>query len=80
MGRRVFGLFVAMALTAGTARAEGDADSGKKIFAKCMACHATEEGKNKIGPSLHDLVGRHSASIAGVAYSDAMKRLDKIWD
>ncbi len=45
-----------------------------------MACHATEEGRNKIGPSLHDLVGRHSASIAGFAYSDAMKRFDKIWD
>jgi cytochrome c len=37
-------------------------------------------GKNKIGPSLHGVYGRHSASLADYAYSDAMKKADKTWD
>jgi cytochrome c len=59
---------------------EGDADAGKKVFAKCQACHTVEAGKNKVGPSLHGVVGRKSGSIEGFAYSDAMKKADVTWD
>jgi cytochrome c len=64
----------------GSAHAEGDAEAGKKVFAKCSACHAPEQGKNKIGPSLWGVVGRKSASIADYNYSDALKGLNKTWD
>jgi cytochrome c len=70
-----------MAATAPTARADGDVQAGEALFKKnCMVCHTTEAGKNKIGPSLSGVVGRHSASIPDFAYSDAMKKADKTWD
>ncbi len=70
------GLVVAPALS----RADGDVDAGKKIFQKCALCHAIEAGKNKIGPSLFGVVGRHSASLPDYTYSDAMKAANKTWD
>jgi cytochrome c len=70
------------ALSGSAARADdGDATAGEAAFKKnCTVCHTIEAGKNKIGPSLSGVVGRHSASIAGFAYSDAMKKADKTWD
>jgi cytochrome c len=66
---------------ASLAHAAGDAAAGEAVFKKnCAVCHTTEEGKNKIGPSLFGVVGRHSASLAGYSYSDAMKKVDKTWD
>ncbi len=66
---------------ANLAQAAGDAAAGEAIFKKtCAVCHTTEEGKNKIGPSLHGVVGRHSASLPNFTYSEAMKKADKTWD
>jgi cytochrome c len=63
------------------ARAEGDPQAGEAVFKKnCSVCHTTEEGKNKIGPSLHGIVGRHSASLPNFQYSEAMKSANKEWD
>lgn len=70
----------ALALMTLPAEAAGDAVAGKKTFQKCALCHAAEQGKNKIGPSLFGIVGRHSASLSNYQYSDAMKKLDKVWD
>lgn len=64
----------------GTAWADGDAAAGKDVFKKCALCHSPDAGVNKIGPSLHGIVGRHSGSIANFAYSPAMKSFDKTWD
>ncbi len=65
---------------AGQAAADGDPEAGKEIFKKCTLCHSPDAGVNKVGPSLHGVVGRHSASIADFNYSDAMKAADKTWD
>ena len=62
------------------AQAAGDAVKGKKVFAKCMACHALEAGKNKVGPSLHGIIGRKSGSAEAFTYSDAMKNSNLTWD
>jgi cytochrome c len=63
-----------------TAYAGGDADAGKMVFAKCAICHSAQPGKTVLGPSLFGVVGRHSASVEGSSYSDAMKKADKTWD
>jgi cytochrome c len=62
------------------ARADGDPQAGEAVFKKnCAVCHTTEEGKNKIGPSLHGVVGRHSGSVSNFQYSEAMKSANKDW-
>jgi cytochrome c len=59
--------------------ADGDATAGAQIFKKCTVCHSPDAGVNKVGPSLHGIVGRHSASIGNFNYSDAMKAANKDW-
>ena len=57
-----------------------DPVKGKKVFKKCVACHSLQEGKNKIGPSLYNLLGRKAGSVDGYKYSKAMKNSDVVWD
>ena len=56
----------------GAALAEGDPVNGEKVFKKCAACHATEAGKHRVGPSLAGLIGRQAGTIDGYKYSSAM--------
>jgi cytochrome c2 len=58
----------------------GDPALGKKVFAKCQACHSLEAGKNKVGPTLHGVIGRASGTEADFNYSDAMKNAHLTWD
>ncbi len=53
---------------------------GEKIYKKCKACHALEDGKNKVGPHLHGLFGRKAGSVEGYKYSDAMVGSGIVWD
>jgi cytochrome c len=70
-----------VAAFAAPAHADGDPTAGEAVFKKnCAICHTTEVGKNKIGPSLHGVVGRPSASLPDFPYSDAMKAANKTWD
>ena len=57
----------------------GDAAKGATDFVTCKTCHAIEAGVNKIGPSLHNVVGRKSGSIAGYSYSAANKGSGITW-
>lgn len=75
-----YGAATVALFTMGTAWADGDAAAGKEIFKKCALCHSPDAGVNKVGPSLHGIVGRHSASIETFNYSPAMKSFDKVWD
>lgn len=67
------------AFAGAAARAEGDPALGKAQFNKCAACHSIKPGENKIGPSLHGIVGRPAHSIEGFSYSDAMKAYNVTW-
>jgi cytochrome c len=75
-----------MALTSLTLAASGaladdpDLAAGKSSFNKCLACHAIGEGaKNKVGPELNGLDGRHSGTAEGYSYSDANKNSGITW-
>ena len=57
-----------------------DPVKGKKVFKKCVACHSLQEGKNKMGPPLNNLLGRKAGSLDGYKYSKAMKNSDVVWD
>jgi cytochrome c len=68
-------------LIPGRASAAGDPAAGKTVFQQnCAICHSPDAGVNKIGPSLHGVVGRKSGSVANFSYSPAMKAADKTWD
>jgi cytochrome c len=69
-----------LGLLATGAQADGDAEKGKKVFAKCKACHEASVEKNKVGPHLKGLFGRAAGSLEGYAYSDAMKASGITWD
>lgn len=53
--------------------AEPSVERGAKLFKKCAACHFLEQDRNKIGPSLHKLLGRKAGSVENYNYSPAMK-------
>jgi len=57
-----------------------DPVNGKKVFKKCVTCHSLQEGKNKIGPSLYNLLDRKIGSVEGYKYSKAMKNSGVVWD
>ena len=57
-----------------------DPVNGKKVFKKCVTCHSLQEGKNKIGPSLYNLLDRKIGSVEGYKYSKAMKNSSVVWD
>lgn len=64
----------------GTLLASGEVEDGMKQAKKCAACHSFDEGgPNKVGPNLHDIVGREVASVAGFGYSSAMQALGGTW-
>ena len=60
--------------------ADGDAAAGKQAFTTtCGACHSTEPGINKIGPSLAGIVGSKSGAVAGYNFSPALKAANITW-
>jgi cytochrome c len=69
-----------LALSVSPAIAAGSASDGQRDFSRCAACHATQPGRNGIGPSLNDVVGRVSGSVPGYHYSTAMTAAHITWD
>lgn len=68
------GMALALAVS-GAAMADDavDAEKGKKIFARCQACHTLNEGgPNRVGPNLHGVFGRTAGTLEGFSYSRAM--------
>lgn len=51
------------------------------MFNVCAACHAIGPGaRNKVGPELNGLDGRHCGSVANFDYSDANKSSGIVWN
>ena len=73
-------LVVVTSLATASGALAQDAAAGKSSFNKCLACHAIGDGaKNKVGPVLNGLDGRHSGSVEGYNYSDANKNSGITW-
>lgn len=83
MGAMIVAGLAASALAGGTAfaQAKGDPVAGKKIFMRCVACHAVQPGAGaKMGPNLAGVVGRKAAAAPGFKYSAAMQKAKIKWD
>ena len=73
-------VLVSAIAAASSARAQ-DVAAGETSFHKCMACHSIGEGaKNKVGPQLNGIDGRHSGTAPDYSYSDANKNSGITWN
>jgi cytochrome c len=71
---------VVLAAMAQAAQAQ-DVAAGETSFKKCFPCHSVGEGaKNKVGPELNGIDGRHSGTAADYNYSDANKNSGITWN
>lgn len=69
-----------LTLTAQNAAAQ-DVAAGENSFKKCLPCHSIgEDAKNKVGPELNGIDGRHSGTAPGYSYSDANKNSGITWN
>jgi len=61
--------------------AQGSAEAGEGVFAKCTACHSAEQGgPNGIGPDLWGVIGQPIGKhAAGFAYSSALAEHGGEW-
>ena len=58
-----------------------DAAAGEKTFKKCFPCHSIGPGaKNKVGPELNGIDGRHSGTAPGYHYSQANIKSGITWN
>src|SRR5712672_2262100 len=82
MNKLTLSLLVALASSAAASSALAqDAAAGKTSFNKCLPCHSIGEGaKNKVGPELNGIDGRHSGTAADYNYSDANKNSGITWN
>jgi cytochrome c len=58
-------------------RLTGDPAVGARLYQSCMGCHSLDE--NDVGPRHRGVVGRKAGSVAGYAYSAALKRSGIVW-
>ena len=82
---RVIGLPLTalLALLSGAALAQDQGGANEEQLAfnnHCRTCHVTKEGDHRLGPSLHNIIGREAGSVPGFGYSSAMQNADLVWD
>jgi cytochrome c len=74
-----FSLAAAALLWSGAALAAGNPVKGKIVFARCAICHTVDPGKNKVGPSLANIIGQKAGEVPGFNFSPAMKKSTIKW-
>jgi cytochrome c len=83
MNLRFLMVLVSAAAIAGPTRAQNTRnEQGQLAFNNaCRTCHSIKDGDNRLGPSLHGIVGRKAGTAAGYNnYSSAMKDAGLTWD
>jgi cytochrome c len=80
----------ALLLTCAAAASVAAADTGSGVGVgagsaafnnNCRTCHSAKEGDNRLGPSLHKIIGAKAGSRPGYPnYSQAMKSSGIAWD
>ncbi len=66
-------------MSSATSEPSGDPVQGKALFEKrCTGCHSLD--RDKEGPRLGNVYGRHAGTVGSFAYSDALKSAHVTWD
>src|SRR5690242_4520757 len=73
-------IMIALLTLGSAACAMADSHGADDFQQYCAECHSDPTlHKNKLGPSLAGVVGRHAGTADGFQYSDAMKKADLTW-
>lgn len=73
-------LALVLAMTAWPAHAAGDAEAGRRGFAKCASCHQVgPSARAGFGPQLNGIIGRQAGTSEDYKYSAAMKNSGIVW-
>lgn len=68
-------------LAAAPAMAAEESGDGMLAFNNaCRTCHSFKAGDNRLGPTLHGVVGRKAGSVEGFQFSSAMSGSGITWD
>lgn len=68
-------------LAQGSAGKPTDTEEGQLAFNNaCRTCHTLRDGDNRLGPNLHNIIGRKAGSAPGYGYSSAMRDAGLVWD
>jgi cytochrome c len=79
----ILGRIAALTVLLGTGTVAFPADGGGQVAFNnhCRTCHSFKEGDNRLGPTMHGIVGRKAGTVPGyAAYSGAMKGSGITWD
>jgi len=68
-----------LAATFASAAEEGDPVAGEALFRLCAQCHTVTPRQNRLGPSLHGIVGAPAAQVAGYRYSPVLRNSGIVW-
>lgn len=74
----VAALAVVMSMASGKARAASD-DGQVAFNNSCRTCHSMDAGDNRLGPSLHGIVGKKAGTTDGYQFSSALKGAGFEW-
>lgn len=76
-----FSVLSLLASLAPVSAAQEESEEGKVAYNNaCRTCHSFKPDDNRLGPTLHGIVGRKAGSIEGFAFSPSMKGSGVIWD
>jgi len=68
-------------MSAVVAAKEETSEDGKLAFNNaCRTCHSFKPNDNRLGPTLHGIVGRQAGTLEGFQFSSAMKSAGITWD
>lgn len=75
------GFFACLNASALAAPNAASVEAGRRVFARCASCHEVgPHARHQFGPQLNGVLGRRSGSVAGYAYSDAIRRRALVWN
>jgi cytochrome c len=77
----IFSTLALLASFAPAVAAQEESDEGKVAFNNaCRTCHSFKAGDNRLGPTMHGVVGRKAGTVEGFAFSPSMKNSGITWD
>ena len=71
-------VFFIIPLAANAQCVKGNPESGKQVYASCMACHSFK--RDRTGPRHCGLFGRKAGTVPEFKYSSVMREASIIWN